>query len=59
VNNRSKPVSAQIPRARQASGPPAFSEFRREKSRIEDLMHRAPVKTAASGVEKLTFLLST
>ncbi len=52
VNNRfTNPLSLKIPRARQLQGR-LLSEFRREKSRIEDLMHRAPVKTRSIGVEK-------
>ena len=52
VNNRfTNPLSIKIPRSRQLQGR-LLSEFRREKSRIEDLMHRAPVKTRVVPVEK-------
>ncbi len=52
VNNRfTNPLSIKIPRSRQLQGR-LLSEFRREKSRIDDLMHRAPVKTRVISVEK-------
>ncbi len=52
VNNRfTNPLSIKIPRSRQLQGR-LLSEFRREKSRIDDLMHRAPVKTRVVPVEK-------
>ena len=52
VNNRfTNPLSIKIPRARQLQGR-LLSEFRREKTRIDDLMHRAPVKTRVVAVEK-------
>jgi murein DD-endopeptidase MepM/ murein hydrolase activator NlpD len=51
VNNRfTNPLSIRIPRSRQLQGR-LLSEFRREKSRIDDLMHRAPVKTRVATVE--------
>ena len=52
MNNRfTNPLSIKIPRSRQLQGR-LLSEFRREKSRIDDLMHRAPVKTRVISVEK-------
>jgi murein DD-endopeptidase MepM/ murein hydrolase activator NlpD len=52
VNSRfTNPLSLKIPRSRQLQGR-LLSEFRREKSRIDDLMHRAPVKTRVAAVEK-------
>lgn len=52
VNNRfTNPLSIKIPRARQLQGR-LLSEFRHEKSRIDDLMRRAPVKTRVVAVEK-------
>ncbi len=52
VNNRfTNPLSIKIPRSRQLQGR-LLSEFRREKARIDDLMHRAPVKTRVAAVEK-------
>ena len=52
VNNRfTNPLSIKIPRARQLQGR-LLSEFRREKSKIDDLMRRPPVKTRVVGVEK-------
>ena len=52
VNNRfTNPLSIKIPRSRQLQGR-LLSEFRREKSRIDDLMHRSPVKTRVAAVEK-------
>ncbi len=52
VNNRfTNPLSIKIPRSRQLQGR-LLSEFRREKARIDDLMHRPPVKTRVAAVEK-------
>jgi murein DD-endopeptidase MepM/ murein hydrolase activator NlpD len=52
VNNRfTNPLSIKIPRSRQLQGR-LLQEFRREKARIDDLMHRAPVKTRVTAVEK-------
>ncbi len=52
VNNRfTNPLSIKIPRSRQLQGR-LLSEFRREKARIDDLMHRSPVKTRVAAVEK-------
>jgi murein DD-endopeptidase MepM/ murein hydrolase activator NlpD len=52
VNNRfTNPLSIKIPRSRQLQGR-LLSEFRREKSRVDDLMHRTPVKTRVVAVEK-------
>ncbi len=52
VNNRfTNPLSIKIPRSRQLQGR-LLSEFRKEKSRIDDLMNRAPVKTRVAAVEK-------
>lgn len=52
VNNRfMNPLSIKIPRSRQLQGR-LLTEFRREKSRIDELMHRAPVKTRVAAVEK-------
>ena len=51
VNNRfTNPLSIKIPRSRQLQGR-LLAEFRKEKARIDDLMHRAPVKTRVSAVE--------
>ncbi len=50
-NNRfMNPLSLKIPRARQLKGR-LLTNFRREKARIEDLVHRAPVKTRVVSVE--------
>jgi hypothetical protein len=52
VNNRfTNPLSIKIPRSRQLQGR-LLSDFRKEKARIDDLMHRAPVKTRVAAVEK-------
>jgi murein DD-endopeptidase MepM/ murein hydrolase activator NlpD len=52
VNNRfTNPLSIKIPRSRQLQGR-LLTDFRREKSRIDDLLHRAPVKTRVTSVEK-------
>jgi murein DD-endopeptidase MepM/ murein hydrolase activator NlpD len=52
VNSRfTNPLSIKIPRSRQLQGR-LLSEFRREKSRVDDLMHRAPVKTRVVSVER-------
>jgi murein DD-endopeptidase MepM/ murein hydrolase activator NlpD len=52
VNSRfTNPLSLKIPRSRQLQGR-LLTEFRREKSHIDDLMHRAPVKTRVAAVEK-------
>jgi murein DD-endopeptidase MepM/ murein hydrolase activator NlpD len=52
VNNRfTNPLSIKIPRARQLQGR-LLSEFKREKTKIDDLMHRTPVKTRVVAVEK-------
>lgn len=52
VNNRfTNPLSIKIPHSRQLQGR-LLSEFRREKARIDDLMHRQPVKTRVVEVEK-------
>jgi murein DD-endopeptidase MepM/ murein hydrolase activator NlpD len=52
VNNRfTNPLSIKIPRSRQLQGR-LLSEFRREKTRIDDLMHRPPVKTRVVPLEK-------
>jgi murein DD-endopeptidase MepM/ murein hydrolase activator NlpD len=52
VNNRfMNPLSLKVPRSRQLQGR-LLSEFRREKGRIDDLMHRAPVKTRVAAIEK-------
>lgn len=52
VNNRfTNPLSIKIPRSRQLQGR-LLSEFRREKARIDDLMHRTPVKTRVAAVDK-------
>ncbi len=51
VNNRfTNPLSIKIPRSRQLQGR-LLSEFRREKTRVDDLMHRTPVKTRVVAVE--------
>jgi murein DD-endopeptidase MepM/ murein hydrolase activator NlpD len=52
LNSRyTNPLSLKIPRSRQLQGR-LLSEFRREKSHIDDLMHRAPSKTRVAAVEK-------
>jgi murein DD-endopeptidase MepM/ murein hydrolase activator NlpD len=52
VNNQhTNPLSIKIPRSRQLQGR-NLTEFRREKARIDDLMHRAPVKTRVAAVER-------
>ncbi len=52
VNNRfTNPLSIKIPRSRQLQGR-LLTDFRRERIRIDDLMHRAPVKTRVAAVEK-------
>ncbi len=52
INNRfTNPLSIKIPRSRQLQGR-LLSEFRKERARIDDLMHRAPVKTRVAPVEK-------
>lgn len=52
VNNRfTNPLSIKIPRARQLQGR-LLTDFRREKARIDDLLHRAPVKTRVTSIEK-------
>jgi murein DD-endopeptidase MepM/ murein hydrolase activator NlpD len=40
------PMSIQVPRERQLDGK-QLAQFQKERSRIEDLMRRSPVKTAA------------
>ena len=46
VNNRFvDPMSIQVPRERKLEGVD-LAEFQKERSRIDDLMHRAPVMTA-------------
>ncbi len=52
VNNQfTNPLSIKIPKSRQLQGR-LLTDFRREKVRIEDLMHRPPVKTRVATVEK-------
>jgi murein DD-endopeptidase MepM/ murein hydrolase activator NlpD len=52
VNSRfTNPLSIKIPRSRQLQGR-LLSEFKREKARIDDLMHRSPVKTRVASVDK-------
>ncbi len=52
VNNQfTNPLSIKIPKSRQLQGR-LLTDFRREKARIEDLMHRPPVKTRVATVEK-------
>ena len=50
-NQHTDPLSIKIPKSRQLQGR-LLTDFRREKARIEDLMHRAPVKTRVATVEK-------
>jgi murein DD-endopeptidase MepM/ murein hydrolase activator NlpD len=51
VNNQhTNPLSIKIPRSRQLQGR-NLTEFRREKARIDDIMHRTPVKTRVAPVE--------
>jgi murein DD-endopeptidase MepM/ murein hydrolase activator NlpD len=52
INNQfTNPLSIKIPRSRQLQGR-LLTDFRREKARIDDLMHRAPVKTRVATVER-------
>ena len=52
VNNQlTNPLSIKIPKSRQLQGR-LLTDFRREKARIDDLMHRPPVKTRVATVEK-------
>lgn len=52
VNNQfTNPLSIKIPKSRQLAGR-LLTDFRREKARIDDLMHRPPVKTRVANVEK-------
>ncbi len=52
VNNRfTNPLSIKLPRSRQLQGR-LLTEFRKEKGRVDDLIHRAPVKTRVAVVEK-------
>jgi murein DD-endopeptidase MepM/ murein hydrolase activator NlpD len=52
VNNRfTNPLSLKIPRARQLQGR-LLQDFKREKARIDDLMHRPPVKTRVAAIER-------
>ncbi len=49
VNNRFvDPMSIQVPRERKLTGK-LLIEFQKERARIDDLMHRAPVMTASKG----------
>lgn len=49
VNNRFvDPMSIQVPRERKLTGK-LLMEFQKERARIDDLMHRAPVMTASKG----------
>ncbi len=52
VNNKfTNPLSIKVPRSRQLTGR-LLTEFRREKSRIDDLMKRPVVKTSTTSVER-------
>ena len=52
VNSRfTNPLSLKLPRSRQLQGR-LLSEFRREKSRVDDLMRRAPAKTRIASEER-------
>jgi hypothetical protein len=51
INNRfTNPLKLHVPRSRQLNGR-MLADFKKEQLRIDDLMHRAPVKTrvAAAG----------
>ena len=50
-NQHTNPLSIKIPKSRQLQGR-LLTDFRREKARIDDLMHRPPVKTRVATVEK-------
>ena len=50
-NQHTNPLLLKIPKSRQLAGR-LLTEFRREKARIDDLMHRQPVKTRVATVEK-------
>jgi murein DD-endopeptidase MepM/ murein hydrolase activator NlpD len=52
INNRfTNPLAIKIPRSRVLQGR-LLADFRREKARIDDLMHRTPVKTRVAAIEK-------
>ncbi len=52
INNRfTNPLKLHVPRSRQLNGR-MFAEFKKESQRIDELMHRAPVKTRIAAVEK-------
>jgi len=51
VNNRfTNPLKVRVPRSRQLNGR-LLAEFKKEQGRIEELMHRAPVKTRIASVD--------
>jgi murein DD-endopeptidase MepM/ murein hydrolase activator NlpD len=52
VNNRfTNPLKVRVPRSRQLNGR-MLAEFKKEQSRIDDLMHRAPVKTRIASIDE-------
>ena len=52
VNNRfTNPLLIKIPRSRQLQAR-LLQDFRKEKARLDDLMHRPPVKTRVATIEK-------
>lgn len=52
INSRyTNPLKLHVPRSRQLNGR-MFAEFKKELQRIDDLMHRAPVKTRIAAAEK-------
>jgi murein DD-endopeptidase MepM/ murein hydrolase activator NlpD len=52
VNNRfTNPLKVRVPRSRQLNGR-MLAEFKKEESRIDELMRRAPVKTRIASVHE-------
>ncbi|WP_170937346.1 MULTISPECIES: peptidoglycan DD-metalloendopeptidase family protein [Rhodomicrobium] len=52
INSRfTNPLKLHVPRSRQLNGR-MYAEFKKELTRIDDLMHRAPVKTRIAAAEK-------
>ena len=52
VNNRfTNPLKVRVPRSRQLNGR-LLAEFKKEENRVDDLMHRAPVKTRIAAVHE-------
>ena len=52
INNRfTNPLKIHVPRSRQLNGR-LLAEFKKESQRIDELMHRAPVKTRVASAEE-------